>query len=417
MMHLARHSDVPFRVGPYAIERFLGAGSMANVYAARHTENGRLAAVKVLHPHLIRDRIATARLLREARALSRISHPNVVKVFDVGDNDAPYFAMELIDGEDLTQYLRRLQPMSVGQIAGCMLPVVDAIAAAHAARVVHRDLKPSNILFTRDGRGSLVPKVLDFGISKPQEDRSISGLTETGAALGTVSYMSPEQLRSAKRVDARSDIYALGVLLYECATGQRPFHGESTYDLMHAILTAHLAPPSFLRPNIPPDFDALVLRAMAREPARRFASVYELRRALAAFCPDGSERLVEPGVLRTAQERMPGGNGERPTLLFKIRRRVVVFVNHSESPTDEEWDAYLSVGYRAAQCGAPRILAITEGGPPSAMQRKRAARVAAEICCRSAVVTDDYVARTIVTAFAWLGEDIKAFRRREIDNA
>jgi serine/threonine protein kinase len=284
MWDIGREPDLPFsRIGAYEIHRFLGGGSMANVYEGRHTQTGRLAAVKVMHQHLAHDRVATARFLREARALSRVVHPNLAKVFDVGEQGAPYFAMTLIEGEDLTEYMRRLRPMSMKQIAECMLPVIDAVAAAHDAGVVHRDLKPSNIRLAHHSGGSIAPKVLDFGISKLQEDGTTSELTESGAALGTVSYMSPEQLRSAKRADGRSDIYALGAILYECATGVRPFHGEGAYELMHAILTSRLVPPSFLRPELSPSFDALVVRAMARDPSDRFQSARELGAELTAF--------------------------------------------------------------------------------------------------------------------------------------
>jgi serine/threonine-protein kinase len=288
------HPSFPGEIGAYEIRGLLGRGATAIVYEGRHRTLGRRAAVKVLHPHLARDDIAAARFLREGRAISRIAHPNVVEVFDVGEHEGtPYLVMSLVDGEDLREHIRRVHPLSMADVADLVLPVIAAVAAAHDAGIIHRDLKPSNIRLTRDHRGTLVPKVLDFGISKLTDDEPPSDLTDTDGALGTASYMAPEQLRSAKHVDARCDVYAIGVILYECATGARPFRGASGYDLMHAILTAPVAPPSFARPEIPPAFDAIVLRAMRREVSERFGSARELGRALAPFGSDAAAGRME----------------------------------------------------------------------------------------------------------------------------
>jgi serine/threonine protein kinase len=296
----------PRRIGSYELRRLLGRGATASVFECRHTTLGRLAAIKVLHSHLARERVSAARFLREGRALSRIVHPNVIEVFDVGTHDeVPYLVMSLVDGDDLGEHLRRHHPLSVTMIADFILSVASALAAAHDAGIVHRDLKPSNIRLARDHLGDLTPKVLDFGISKLTEDDDTTDLTDTNGALGTASYMAPEQLRSAKRADARSDLYALGVILYECATGKRPFRGTSGYDLMHAVLTAPVPPPSVLRPDLPAALDAIVLRAMRRDPSERFACARELGRALAPlasepanwlreFAPSSDHRRVAP---------------------------------------------------------------------------------------------------------------------------
>jgi serine/threonine-protein kinase len=277
---------LPRQIGPYEVRKIVGRGAAASVYECFHAKLRRVVAVKVLHPHLARDKVAAIRFLREGRALSRIAHPNVVEVLDVGeDNGMPYLVMAFVDGEDLRAHLRRPGPMSVVAIADCLLPVISGVAAAHEAGIVHRDLKPSNICLACDHRGKPSPKVLDFGISKVTgEDQT--DLTDTSGALGTAYYMAPEQLRSAKRADARSDIYSLGVILYECATGKRPFSGMSGYDLMHAILTAPVLPPSALRRDLPEAFDAVVLRAMQREPSKRFASARALGRALAPLASE-----------------------------------------------------------------------------------------------------------------------------------
>jgi serine/threonine protein kinase len=284
----ATHSTLGMaRIGAYEVRRLLGRGEMASVYECRHVALGRSAAVKVLHPHLARDRGAAARFLREGQALARVDHPNVVEVFDVGEHDrVPYLVMSLVDGDDLEEHFRQHHPIPVAGIANVILPIIGAVAAAYDAGVLYRDLKPSNVRIARDHRGNLVPKVLDFGISKLTGDERGQKLAEIDELLGTASYMAPEQLRSAKEAGARGDVYALGVILYQAATGERPFHGDDAYGLMHAILTARVSPPSYFRPEIPAAFDALVLRALKREPAERFGSARELGCVLAQFASD-----------------------------------------------------------------------------------------------------------------------------------
>jgi serine/threonine protein kinase len=274
-------------IGTYEIRRFLGSGATARVYECSHAALGRLVAVKVLHPHLAHQETSTARFLREGRAISRIRHPNVVQMFDIGEWEGqPYLVMELVDGEDLAKHLRDSSPLSVQAIADLLLPVIAAVGAAHDVGIVHRDLKPSNIRLSRDRLGELNPKVLDFGISKLLSSGGDSDLTETNGALGTAGYMAPEQLRNAKAADTRSDVYSLGVVLYECATGSLPFQASSQYDLMHAILTAPVTAPSALRPELPTELDAIVLRALRRDPAERFDSARDLGLALASFARD-----------------------------------------------------------------------------------------------------------------------------------
>ena len=299
------HRDGMAHIGAYEVRRLLGRGEMASVYECRHAKLGRSAAIKVLHPHLARDRGAAARFLREGQALSRVDHPNVVEVFDVGEHHCvPYLVMSLVDGDDLEEHFRQHHPMSVAGIADCILPIIGAVAAAYDAGVVYRDVKPSNIRMARDHRGAPVPKVLDFGISKLTGDERGQKVADIRELLGTASYMAPEQLRSAKEAGARGDVYALGVILYQSATGARPFHGDNAYGLMHAILTARVSPPSFFRPDVPAAFDALVLRAIRRDPSERFDSARELGCALAEFASD-------PTAWRT--ELMPR-SGERLTV-------------------------------------------------------------------------------------------------------
>jgi serine/threonine-protein kinase len=276
------------RVGPYEIRRFLGRGATGSVYACRHAVLGRDVAVKLLHPHLALDRVASARFTREGQAAARIRHPCVVEVFDVGEHEGiPFLVMELVEGDDLATHLHQRGPLPIGAIADVMLGVVAGVAAAHQAGVVHRDLKPANIRLGTDHLGHPRAKVLDFGISK-MNDCGLGELTDTDRALGTTSYMAPEQLRSAKHVDERSDVYGLGVILYECITGRLPFEADGVYDRMHAILTESVAPPRAFRPEVPPSLEALVLRAMDRAPEDRLPSARLLGQELAAFASDSA---------------------------------------------------------------------------------------------------------------------------------
>ena len=274
----------PLRLGDYECKRLLGRGGTASVYEGHHVSDGSVAAVKVLHSHLAADAIVAARFLREARNLSRVVHPNVVEVLHVGTHEGlPYLVMSLVDGEDLSDHVRRFHPMSMHQVAECMLPVIAAVDAAHRAGVVHRDLKPANVRLAHAEGRRLTPKVIDFGLSKVTAESAAVDLTESGEAMGTVGYMAPEQLLSARRADERNDIYALGVMLFECATGRRPFHGRSSYELMHAILTSDVPRPSSIRADLPRAFDEIVLRAMRREPSERFATAPELGDAVRAI--------------------------------------------------------------------------------------------------------------------------------------
>ncbi len=268
-------------LGAYRLIRCVGTGGMGAVYEALHGQLGRRVAVKVLHPRA-GDAEGVHRFMREARAAAQIRHPNVVTVFDVGrEDDISYLVMDFLDGANLAQYLTEHAPLSVERIVDIFVPIASAIATAHEAGVVHRDLKPSNILVTSTQSEALLPVVLDFGISRVLADQERA--THSDAFLGTAAYLSPEQARNAKHASPASDQYAMGVMLYECATGRQPFSGKGAYEILHAIVTATPPHPCELNPALPAEFARIIERAMHRDPAKRYPSVKALGSALLAF--------------------------------------------------------------------------------------------------------------------------------------
>lgn len=272
-------------LGRYRILRWLGSGGMGSVYAATHLEMGKSVALKVLRQDATTDAQARARFLREAATASRIRHPHVVNVTDFGSEaDLPFIVMQLLRGEDLGDRLdRNPRGLAVKEVVDVMLAVCAGVVAAHGAGVIHRDLKPKNIFLARLTGGEISPTVLDFGIST-MEDRLPGAplLTEPGTLLGTTHYLSPEQV-IGRPADARTDQHALGVILYECLVGQRPYEGETPQAVRRNIETGRSVRPTRLRPDLPPEVEAAVLRAMAHDPAARFSNVHDLGTALLPF--------------------------------------------------------------------------------------------------------------------------------------
>ncbi|MCC6214080.1 MAG: protein kinase [Polyangiaceae bacterium] len=275
-------------IGRYSVARLLGKGGMGAVYEATHVELQKRVAVKLIHPQFATSPEVRARFVREGQAASRIRHPHVVDVYDVGlHGDTPYLVMEFLEGEDLSALLAREKRLALPRLVEIMIPVLSAVAAAHDLGIVHRDLKPENVHLCWE-RGSVQPKVLDFGISKLVEQQTSQAATHTSALLGTPLYMSPEQAASSKTIDHRADQYSLGVILYELGTGRRPFEHEALYLLLHAIVQGEFPPPRAVAPDLPPEFEQVVLTAMARTPQQRFESVRALGRALLPF---GTDRI------------------------------------------------------------------------------------------------------------------------------
>jgi serine/threonine-protein kinase len=253
----------------YEVEGRIGAGGMAEVWRGHDRVLNRTVAIKTLLPQFARDASFVDRFRREAQAAARLNHPGIVSVYDSGtDGDTPYIVMHLIEGRTLADFLesgKTLPPMQAAKIAQ---EVAEALAAAHAQGVIHRDIKPANIMITRDGK----VLVMDFGIA-----RLISGpetAPQTSAVMGTASYLSPEQAQG-QSVDARTDIYSLGVVLYEMLTGRPPFTGDSPMAIAYKQVNATPEAPSSVNPEVPPELDAVVMRALSKNPANRYQTGQE----------------------------------------------------------------------------------------------------------------------------------------------
>jgi serine/threonine-protein kinase len=278
-------------LGPYRLGRRIGSGGMASVFEATHDQLGKTVALKVLHPHVADEPRAVARFLREGQAAARIRHPHAVSVIDagVGAEGTPYLVMELEQGETLASLLRTFGVLEPGQAVDLILPLLSAIQHAHSLGIVHRDIKPANILIATDHVGDPVAKITDFGISRLVESASEHHLTADRGLLGTLPYMAPEQVVSAREASMAADQYSIGVVLYECLTGRLPFEDEGAIALAQAILHAPLAPPKTHNSAIPDALDSVVRRALARAPAKRFPTLRALGEALLPFA---SERVA-----------------------------------------------------------------------------------------------------------------------------
>ena len=282
-------------LGRYEIRRLLGQGGMGCVYEAQHRDLKKRVAIKTLLPALASNMDARERFLREGEAASRIRHPHVVDVTDVGsEGSVIYLVMEYLEGEDLARLIARQGALSLIRSVDIMLPVAAAISTAHEQGVIHRDLKPENIFLVRNEYGDAHPKVLDFGISKVLGDSRSRALTGTAATMGTINYLPPEQLHAAREADARSDQYALGTILYECVTGVRAFEEETFYVVLNKIAEGRFSPPSKRRPDLPVVMEEIIVRAMSLEPARRFDSVRHLGLALLEFASEKARLLWTP---------------------------------------------------------------------------------------------------------------------------
>jgi serine/threonine protein kinase len=305
--------------GKYEIERLLGLGGMGAVLAARHVELDERVAIKMLLPSAAPISLASpqaetvARFVREARAAIKIRNEHVVRILDVArlEDGAPYIVMEYLEGSDLARLAEERGPLPVEDAIDYVVQACEAIGAAHAMGIVHRDLKPANLFLTRTGDGRPCVKVLDFGISKigaPGSEGGSGGsssLTSTATIMGTPCFMSPEQLRATRDVDARADIWSLGAILHALLTGNPPYDGESNADVSAKIIRDAPTPLREVRADVPPALEALVLRCLEKDPAARYADVPALVEALASVTTRDSVRAGAARAVRSSLAAAP----------------------------------------------------------------------------------------------------------------
>lgn len=267
----------------YVLKRVIGAGGMGVVFESVSPDDGQAVAVKVLATDFRGDAEIRRRFVSEGRTCQRLIHPNIVRVLDVAEAEdgTPYIVMELLDGAPLSTYARSGVRLPIGQAATILQGVLAGLGAAHAQGVVHRDLKPENVFLGRERDGTFSPKILDFGIAKVMDAAGgMSAKTRTGALLGTPAYMSPEQIKNVKDVDARSDLWSAGVLLYEMLTGRVAFPAPTEFARLNAVLTSSPPPLESVDPALT-RLSAFVLLALQKDPTQRYQSALEMARALA----------------------------------------------------------------------------------------------------------------------------------------
>ncbi|MER7128958.1 Stk1 family PASTA domain-containing Ser/Thr kinase [Streptosporangium saharense] len=305
----------PRRLGDrYELDGVVGRGGMAEVYRARDIRLDRIVAIKTLRADLARDHIFQARFRREAQSAASLNHPSIVAVYDTGEDvtdgaPVPYIVMEYVDGRTLRDLLRADRKLMPERAAELVDGILRALDYSHRGGIVHRDIKPANIMITRNGD----VKVMDFGIARAMAD-SAATMTQTAQVIGTAQYLSPEQARG-ERVDARSDLYSTGCVLYELLTGQPPFTGDSPVAIAYQHVREDPIPPSQIDPDIPRWADAIVLKAMAKDPAQRYQSASDMRadiqRAMSGMPTDAQTTAMTSNysATRTMQQQPPAPEG------------------------------------------------------------------------------------------------------------
>ena len=369
------------RFGNYRSISLLGEGGMGAVYLAEHPEIGRRVAVKVLRPDLTRDPQLLTRFLNEARAANAIHHPNIIEILDSGttDDGMPYLVMELLEGETLAARVRRLGKLSLTEALDVAYQTASAVGAAHRKGIVHRDLKPDNLFVIPDhaNPGRERVKVLDFGIAKLAVKTSPGMMvqTRTGTVMGTPAYMSPEQCLGNRELDDRSDIYSLGIILYEMLCGRPPFVSTGFGELMDMHLHASLPPPASFGTELPADVDSIIRRALAKRPEDRIQNMAELQSALKTAADGKRVGVSSPDI---GGHTVPLGSAAPPPLTPQARPAATTFttgvgerVSDGASPASRgrrRWlAAVLVLGGAAGAVVVLRTLRPgTEAGPTAA---------------------------------------------------
>lgn len=294
--------------GKYRIERAIGAGGMGYVMAAVHVQLGQRVAVKFLAPNLCEENDSVTRFLREARSAVKIQSEHVARVLDVGElpDGTPYMVMEYLSGRDLADELDQPGQLEIPVAIDYLLQAAEAVAEAHSLGVIHRDLKPANLFLTRRPDGTPLVKVLDFGISKAitKNENGVdpeASLTEANSLLGSPAYMSPEQIRRPKEVDARTDIWSLGAILFELLTGDPPFGAESPVSLLAAVVSDPLPKLREQRPDVPAELEDVIAKCLEKKPEHRHQTVADLATALLPFAPNSIHSVSRiSGILRAS---------------------------------------------------------------------------------------------------------------------
>jgi len=298
-------------LGKYRVDRIIGVGGMGAVVGARHLQLDERVAIKFLLPEMLQHEEVVQRFLREARAAIKIRSEHCVRVLDVGtlENGAPYMVMEFLEGQDLSQLLEGHRgALPIPDVIDWVLQACEALAEAHQIGIVHRDLKPANLFLTRRADGTASVKVLDFGISKQAASGADAGVTKTQAVLGSPRYMSPEQMRSTKDVDARADVWALGAVVHELIAGVPPFDAETMTALCAAILQDNPKPMGATRPEVTPELEMAVRGALEKDRDRRYRNVAQFAAALAPFGGLTSRASAER-IARVLGVQGPGPGG------------------------------------------------------------------------------------------------------------
>lgn len=344
---------------------------MGVVVAATHRQLGQRVAVKFLLAEYCQNSEAVARFLREAQAAVRIQSEHVARTIDVGtlESSAPYLVMEFLNGRDLASELATRGALPIEEAVGFVLQACEAIAEAHALGIVHRDLKPANLFLAHRADGSPLVKVLDFGISKSTSPVGAPmNLTTTQSVMGSPLYMSPEQLKSTKNVDQRTDVWALGVILYELVTGRTPFNAETVSGLIATVVTEPAPPLRNWRPEVPAELEAVVLRCLEKDPARRIQHVGTLAMALQGFAPAQGAVSVPriKGVLLTAGVETGTGLGSLAPPAAPAQAQTAAAFGHDARPRERgsRKGAVLGALLGATVLAGVGAAVALRGGPP-----------------------------------------------------
>jgi serine/threonine-protein kinase len=361
---MMEHAGIPIGAvlaGRYRVERVLGQGGMGVVVKAMHLQLFQPVAMKFLLPEVLGNQQVVQRFLREAQAAVRLKSEHVARVIDVGslETGAPYMVLEYLEGSDLSNFPR--SQLSVGGVVDMILQACEALAEAHSLGIVHRDIKPANFFITRGNDGTPLLKVLDFGISKSPV--GVSNLTATQSVMGTPAYMSPEQMRSSRDVDHRSDIWALGVVLYELLQGQPPFGGDTFSSMVIKVVNDALPR---ITAQLPGELDQIVYRCLEKDPARRFQNVAELAQALAPYAQTDTQAAISVqrtrSIVGLEAQRSPtdaGGNrfGKSPSTISGAAG-----ARTTPPSSGKKWPLFAGLGVVVVAVIAVAVVASSGGG-------------------------------------------------------